>query len=119
MSLAQTISLSNLELTRFFIALVLLLFSANVCSFLFDKIKLPRVIGEIFGGLLLGPTVFGYLLPASENWIFSASLYEDKLLSLVSWLGLILLMFVSGIEIHGTFSREDKRTATAFLIGAT
>ncbi|HET7405234.1 MAG TPA: cation:proton antiporter [Candidatus Bathyarchaeia archaeon] len=119
MSLAQTISLSNLELTRFFIALVLLLFSANVCSFLFDKIKLPRVIGEIFGGLLLGPTVFGYLLPASENWIFSASLSEGKLLSLVSWLGLILLMFVSGIEIHGTFSREDKRTATAFLIGAT
>jgi len=119
MSLAATISLSNLELTRFFIALVLLLFSANVCSFLFDKIKLPRVIGEIFGGLLLGPTVFGYLLPASENWVFSGSSSEGKLLSLVSWLGLILLMFVSGIEIHGTFSREDKRTAATFLIGAT
>src|ERR1700757_4221674 len=28
-------------------------------------------------------------------------------------------MFVSGIEIHGTFSREDKRTAATFLIGAT
>src|SRR5215467_3514314 len=119
MSLAQTISLSNLELTGFFIALVLLLFSANVCSYLFDKIKLPRVIGEIFGGLLLGPTVFGLLFPASEDWIFSGSASEGKLLSLVSWLGLILLMFVSGIEIHGTFSREDKRTAAAFLMGAT
>ena len=119
MSLAETISLSNLELTRFFIALVLLLFSANVCSFLFDKIKLPRVIGEIFGGLLLGPTVLGFLLPAGETWVFSGSASEGKLLSLVSWLGLILLMFVSGIEIHGTFSREDKRTAAAFLIGAT
>jgi Kef-type K+ transport system membrane component KefB len=119
MSLAQTISLSNLELTRFFIALVLLLFSANVCSFLFDKIRLPRVIGEIFGGLLLGPTVLGFLLPASESWVFSGSASEGKLLSLVSWLGLILLMFVSGIEIHGTFSREDKRTAATFLIGAT
>src|SRR5690349_7697510 len=103
MSLASAISLSNLELTRFFIALVLLLFSANACSFLFDKIRLPRVIGEIFGGLLLGPTVFGFLLPASENWVFSGSISEGKLLSLVSWLGLILLMFVSGIEIHGTF----------------
>ncbi len=28
-------------------------------------------------------------------------------------------MFVSGVEIHGTFSREDKRTAVAFLLGAT
>ena len=119
MSLASTISLSNLELTRFFIALVLLLFSANACSLLFNKIRLPRVIGEIFGGLILGPTVLGFLLPASENWIFSGSTSEGKLLSLVSWLGLILLMFVSGIEIHGTFSREDKRTATAFLVGAT
>src|SRR5206468_3744602 len=119
MTLAQTITLNNLELTRFFIALVLLLFSAYICSLLFDKIKLPRVIGEIFGGLLLGPTVFGYLFPDSENWIFSAYPSEGQLLSLVSWFGLILLMFVSGVEIHGTFSREDKRTAVAFLLGAT
>src|SRR5207247_1787280 len=107
------------ELTRFFIALVLLLFSAYAGSFLFDKLKLPRVIGEIFGGLLLGPTVFGYLFPRSENWIFSAYPSEGQLLSLVSWLGLILLMFISGVEIHGTFNREDKRTAVAFLLGAT
>jgi len=118
-TLAQTITLNNLELTRFFIALVLLLFSAYICSLLFDKIKLPRVIGEIFGGLLLGPTVFGYLFPDSENWIFSAYPSEGQLLSLVSWFGLILLMFVSGVEIRGTFSREDKRTAVAFLLGAT
>ena len=119
MTLAQSITLSNLELTRFFIALVLLLFSAYAGSFLFDKLKLPRVIGEIFGGLLLGPTVFGYLFPASENWIFSAYPSEGQLLSLVSWFGLILLMFISGVEIHGTFNREDKRTAVAFLLGAT
>src|SRR5207247_7104774 len=107
------------ELTRFFISLVLLLFSAYAGSFLFDKLKLPRVIGEIFGGLLLGPTVFGYLFPRSENWIFSAYPSEGQLLSLVSWLGLILLMFISGVEIHGTFNREDKRTAVAVLLGAT
>jgi K+:H+ antiporter len=28
-------------------------------------------------------------------------------------------MFISGVEIHGTFSRGDKRTAVAFLLGAT
>ena len=98
---------------------MLLLFSAYACSFLFNKIKLPRVIGEIFGGLILGPTIFGYLFPDSENWIFSAYPSEGKLLSLVSWFGLILLMFISGVEIRGTFSREDKRTAVAFLLGAT
>jgi len=118
-TLAQTITLTNLELTRFFIALVLILFAAHLFAFLFDKIKLPRVIGEIFGGLILGPTVFGYLFPSTENWIFSAYPSEGQLLFLISEFGLLLLMFVSGVEIHGTFSREDKRTAVAFLLGAT
>ena len=119
LTLAQTITLSNLELTRFFIALVLLLFSAHLFAFLFNKIKLPRVIGEIFGGLILGPTFFGYLFPDFEKWVFAAYPSEGQLLFLISEFGLILLMFVSGVEIHGTFNREDKRTTLALLLGAT
>ncbi len=119
MDLASAISLSNLELTRFFIALVLLLLAAHVLGFLFYELKLPRVIGEILGGLLLGPTVLGYLLPDTENWIFSAFSSEGKLLSLVSNLGLVLLMLVSGFGIQRSFSREDRRIATSFLLGAT
>ena len=119
MSLAQGIALTNLQLTRFFIAFVLLLFVAHTFGFLFSKVKLPRVIGEIFGGLLLGPTLLGYTFPSTETWIFAGFNTEGQLLSLVSWFGLILLMFVSGVEIHGTFNRDDKRTAVAFLLGAT
>ena len=119
MSLASSIALSNLELTRFFIALVLLLFSAHLCSFLFDRIKLPRVISEILAGLLLGPSLFGYFYPSAEDWIFSAFPPEGQLLSLVTWFGLILLMFISGVEIHGTFNKEDRKIATSFLLGAT
>ncbi len=51
MDIAAGISLSNLELTRFFIALVLLLLAAHLLGFLFYELKLPRVIGEILGGL--------------------------------------------------------------------
>ncbi len=49
MDIAAGISLSNLELTKFFIALVLLLLTAHLPSFLFYELKLPRVIGEILG----------------------------------------------------------------------
>src|SRR5205814_9748319 len=82
----------------------------------FERLKRLRVIGDIFGLLFFGPTVFCYLFPASANWIFSAYPSEGQLLSLVSWFGLILLMFISGVEIHGTFNREDKRTAVALLL---
>ncbi len=119
MDIAATFSLSYLELTRFFIALVLLLLTAHLLGFLFYELKLPRVIGEILGGLLLGPTVLRYFSPETQNWVFGAFPSEGKLLSLISTFGLILLMLVSGFEIQRSFSREDRKIATASLLGAT
>src|SRR5881397_4303017 len=120
MSLAATITLSSLELTRFFFAMVLLLFTAHSFGFLFYEAKLPRVIGEIFGGLILGPTFLGYFAPPGvENWIFAAFPSEGALISVISYFGLVLLMFISGFEIQRSFSRQDRKIATSFLVGAT
>src|SRR5712692_7659924 len=119
MTFATAFSLSNLELTSFFIALVLLLLAAHLMGFIFYELKLPRVIGEILGGLMLGPTVLGHFSPDSMNRLFIGSTSEGKLLALLSNLGLILLMLVSGFEIQRSFSREDRRIAVAFLVGAT
>src|SRR5437899_4188141 len=83
MSLATSITLSSLELTRFFFAMVLLLFTAHSFGFLFYEAKLPRVIGEIFGGLILGPTFLGYFAPSAETWVFSAFPSEGALISVI------------------------------------
>jgi Kef-type K+ transport system membrane component KefB len=119
MSLATTITLSSVELTRFFFAMVLLLFTAHSFGFLFYEVKLPRVIGEIFGGLLLGPTFLGYLAPGAETWVFSAFPSEGALISVISYFGLVLLMFISGFEVQRSFSKQDRKIATSFLLGAT
>src|SRR6266496_542693 len=119
MSLVGTFTLSSLELTRFFFAMVLLLFTAHSFGFLFYEAKLPRVIGEIFGGLVLGPTFLGYVAPDSENWVFGAFPTEGALISVISYIGLVLLMFISGFEIQRAFSKEDRKIATSFLVGAT
>src|SRR5467141_2205800 len=119
MSLASAITLSSLELTRFFFAMVLILFTAHSFGFLFYEAKLPRVIGEIFGGLVLGPTFLGFLDPDAENWVFGAFPSEGALISVISYIGLVLLMFISGFEIQRAFSKEDRKIATSFLIGAT
>ncbi|MDZ7360029.1 MAG: cation:proton antiporter [candidate division KSB1 bacterium] len=116
---ANLITIAEHELTRFFFAITLLLVFAHSLGYVFNKVKMPKVIGEICGGLLLGPTVLGALFPKSYDWLFSAFEFEGKLLSLVYWLGLVLLMFVSGFEIKMSLDQDDKKIILALLIGST
>ena len=119
MNAVNMIKLSEIELTRFFFAIILLLVSALILGYVFKKLKLPKVIGEISGGLLLGPTVLGSIAPELYTWLFNAFEFEGKLIAMVSWFGLVLLMFVSGLEIKASLDRDDKKTIIALLIGST
>jgi len=119
MGVAEAITLSNLELTRFFFAIALLLISAHLFGYLFYRFKLPRVIGEILGGFLLGPTVLGFFAPEIHDWLFNGFAEEGKLIAIIYWFGLVLLMFVSGFEIQKSFNKGDKRIILAMLFGAT
>jgi Kef-type K+ transport system membrane component KefB len=119
MSFAEVVSLSNMELTRFFFAIVSLLVSAHFFGYLFHRFKMPKVIGEIFGGLILGPSFLGFFFPDIFNWIFNAFESEGKLISLIYWFGLVLLMFISGFEIQKSFNKGDKKLIVAIVLGST
>ncbi|HDO19325.1 MAG TPA: cation:proton antiporter [Thermoplasmatales archaeon] len=71
------------------IALIL----AKTLSYLFEKIKQPSVIGEIFAGVLVGPFVGGLIgvnvLSADTSYVFEG----------LAKIGIVLLLFLSGIEI--------------------
>ncbi|MGH9524454.1 MAG: cation:proton antiporter [Terriglobales bacterium] len=91
------------------IALLLFFFvsTAQTLGYLFTRLRQPRVVGEILAGVLLGPVVLGYFAPA---WTSSFTHVEAKaVLGFVYNLGLILLMFASGAETHGLFSKQDRR----------
>lgn len=103
-------------LTKFLIAILLLLFSSHLFGYIFSRINIPRVAGEICGGLILGPTFTGYFLPGFYQDIF---LNQGELLGSVYWLGLVLLMFSSGFEVERDFSKKDKKLILALVIGTT
>lgn len=63
-------SLSNADVTHLLLALVLLLVAAHGLGRLFVRLRQPKVAGEILGGLLLGPTLFGLLLPSWHHAVF-------------------------------------------------
>lgn len=64
-----------------------------------SKIRQPRVIAEIVGGIILGPSVLGHI-PGFSDTIFPKKDGENSIpvLSLVANLGLILFLFLVGLE---------------------
>ena len=114
-------------LTRFLLSLVILAFSAHFFGHWFERLKLPRVMGEISAGLLLGPSVLGAVSwPGYSHFLFDEFVGHKVLLNAFYWLGLCLLMFTSGFHIQRTLPRGERRdillliTATStvpFLLG--
>ncbi|HUR81954.1 MAG TPA: cation:proton antiporter [Thermoanaerobaculia bacterium] len=119
MNIAGSTSLSDFELTRIFFAIVALLALAHLCGHLFQRLGMPKVIGEIAGGFLLGGSVLGWIAPDAHRWLFAAYAGEGKLLAILYWIGLTFLLFISGFEIQKSISREDGRLIAAILFGAT
>jgi Kef-type K+ transport system membrane component KefB len=77
--------------------IVTIIVVARFFGFIFKSIGQPTVIGEIIAGIILGPTVVGYYFPGfSENLFPAKSLGNLQLLSQV---GLILFMFIVGMEL--------------------
>ncbi|WP_077796105.1 cation:proton antiporter [Streptomyces sp. JHA26] len=102
--------MSQTELCRVLLALALLLAAAHLTGRLFARFRQPPVVGEILGGLVLGPTVLGQLLPGVENWLFPAEGPVAFGPALVYQLGMLLLMFTAGVEMRTVFSRKDGRS---------
>jgi len=76
-------------------------------GYLFVKLRQPKVVGEILAGVVLGPTLLGRLPAASA--LAAAIEREATIIQFVYWLGLLLLMFISGAETRQLFTREERR----------
>lgn len=84
-------------LTTLLIQIITVLFTVRVFGFLFKYIGQPGVIGEIVAGIVLGPSLLGFFFPEAFHFLFP----EESLtnLGLLSQVGLILFMFVIGMEL--------------------
>lgn len=83
---------------------------------MFESFKLPRVIGEIVGGLLLGPTVLSHFLPVATSLVFARTDLSAAALPALSQLGLVLLMFVSGTHLRSFVSAGERRVVGVLAI---
>jgi Kef-type K+ transport system membrane component KefB len=90
----------------------IILLAARLFGWLFQYIGQPRVVGEMTAGIVLGPSLLGRFFPAAMDHIFPPSSLPT--LTALSQLGLLLFMFVVGLEVD--LRRVLKQSAAVVLI---
>lgn len=103
-----TINLKH-PLSLLLLQVIAILITVRIFSYLFKYLGQPGVIGEIVAGIVLGPSVLGHLSPETFAFLFD----PDSLvpLNIISQIGLVLFMFVIGMELDlGVIRRKASET---------
>lgn len=96
------------------IQLMVIMAASRIFGYLFRRIGQPHVCGEIAAGLILGPSLFGRFFPEASQAIFAPSV--GPILSIISQLGLVLLMFLIGLEFDFGHLRNNRGTALSISL---
>ncbi len=102
----------------FALQFAVMLAAALILGQFMRRIKQPAVLGELFGGIILGPTIFGLLFPAAYNWLFNSSPEAVVMRDSSIKLGMLFFLFTAGLEINlDEFNRVGKKALIIGLIG--
>src|SRR5215469_1961356 len=94
--------------------LTLIVVTARIFAALFRKMGQPGVCGEIAAGLILGPSLFGKLSPQLFSRVFDPSVAQ--IIAIFSQVGLVLLLFLIGMEFEFSHLRTHGRKAVAISL---
>ena len=105
----STASQMHTPLANLLLQIIVIVAAAKLVGALFHRLGQPTVIGEIFAGVLLGPSLLGLISPQLMDFLFpSASLMPLKLLSQI---GVLLFMFAVGMEVDAPALRRKAQSA--------
>lgn len=95
--------------------LIIMIAAARVMNTAFRRLHQPGVIGEILAGLMLGPSLVGHFFPEFSQTLFGAQ--ASPTITIISQVGLILLMFQIGADFN--FRHLRTRRNAQGVIGVT
>lgn len=99
------------------IQVAVLLFTARAFGEIAGRLGQPSVVGEILAGIVLGPSLLSGLFPAIGAWIVPAPGVPGYLLEVVSLLGALFLLLITGLETDLALIRRHARTAFGVSLG--
>jgi Kef-type K+ transport system membrane component KefB len=98
----------------FFLQMAVILCACRVVGWLARRIGQPQVVGEMIAGVLLGPSLVGFLFPEASARLFTAE--TRGMLYIGSQLGVGLYMFLVGMEFRTELFRERARSAASVSV---
>ncbi|HET7413012.1 MAG TPA: cation:proton antiporter [Pararhizobium sp.] len=78
--------------------IVILLVVGRGLGEILQRLGQPAIMGQLIGGILLGPSLLGWLWPSAEHLIFSDNPMQKSMIDAVSQLGILLLLLLTGME---------------------
>jgi K+:H+ antiporter len=101
----------------FFLAVVVILVVVRLVCMAAVKLGQPPVVGEMVAGVLLGPSLFGLLLPGVQAAVFPDGI--KSLLYVGGQIGLVIYMFGAGYEFNLSSIRKSKKSVAAISSAGT
>ncbi len=102
----------------FFAQLLVLMLVGRLLGEAMIRMRQPAVMGQLIAGLLLGPSVFGLLLPDLQHALFPQNPEQKAMIDAVSQVGILLLLLLTGMETDLKLVRQTgKASVYASLFG--
>ncbi|MQY03021.1 cation:proton antiporter [Actinomadura macrotermitis] len=99
------------ELLVFLLQVGVLLCLAHLLGRIAARFGLPAIVGELLAGVLLGPSLFGWLAPGAAGWLLPHRPEQAHLLDALGQIGVLLLVGLTGMEMDLALLRRRKGTA--------
>lgn len=98
-------------LPNLLISLPVVILACRAGAQLLKRLGQPPVVGEILIGILLGPSLLGWIWPEAQAWLFPET--SLPFIAVLGNVGLLVFMFLVGLELDLTSLRGDSKTAVA------
>lgn len=93
------------------IQVAILLLVARTMGEIAQRLNQPSVVGEILAGIILGPSLIAGFFPGVGEWIIPQTATQGYLLEVVSLIGAMFLLLITGLETDIRLIKRHARTA--------